>query len=326
MAKVKFTILATGEIAEKMAKTLNKMTNKVELYGVISRDLKRAQKFAKKHNFKKAFDSLEAVISDSKTQVVYIGSPHHMHFEHAQTFLQNNIAVLCEKPICVNSKQTLELLQLSSAHQTLLVDATWSRYMPYVKQVKELAKKYNLGELKNIHASLGIQKQNVDRMILPEMAGGSLLDVGIYPVTFACAFNQGDVTSIQSSAVMTEKEVDQSVSMILKFADGMMASLQSSMGSILSDVSTLSYEFGKIECKGIPNVKTIKVYNESKLLETIKVDKQITGYEYEVLETINALKNKSIEPKSLPHTETLKVMAILDEVRSQIGLVYPFEK
>lgn len=301
------------------------MGDKVELYGVLSRDLKRAKKFAKKYKIKQAFDSFEAVINDGKTQLVYIGSPHHMHFEHSKIFLENKIAVLCEKPLCVNSEQAQELMMIAKENKTLLVDATWSRYMPFFEQVKALAKKHNLGRLMNIHSSLGIQKQNVDRMILPQMAGGSLLDVGIYPVTFACGFNETEVIELKAMSISTDLGVDQSTTILMKFEDGMLATLQSSMGSILSDVSTLSYEFGKIECYGIPNVKKIKVYNDSKLLETAKVEKQLTGYEYEVIESIKALKSNRIEPQSLSHQQSLKVLQLLDQIREEIGLVYPFE-
>lgn len=325
MAKVKITILSTGDIANAMAKTLSLMGDKVELYGVLSRDLKRAKKFAKKYKIKQAFDSFEAVINDGKTQLVYIGSPHHMHFEHSKFFLENKIAVLCEKPLCVNSEQAQELMMIAKENKTLLVDATWSRYMPFIEQVKALAQKHNLGRLMNLHSALGIQKQNVDRMILPQMAGGSLLDVGIYPVTFACGFNETEVKELKAMSISTDLGVDQSTTILMKFEDGMLATLQSSMGSILSDVSALSYEFGKIECYGIPNVKKIKVYNDSKLLETVKVEKQLTGYEYEVIESIKALKSNRIEPQSLSHQQSLKVLQLLDQIREEIGLVYPFE-
>lgn len=301
------------------------MGDKVELYGVLSRDLKRAKKFAKKYKIKQAFDSFEAVINDGKTQLVYIGSPHHMHFEHSKFFLENKIAVLCEKPLCVNSEQAQELMMIAKENKTLLVDATWSRYMPFIEQVKALAQKHNLGRLMNLHSALGIQKQNVDRMILPQMAGGSLLDVGIYPVTFACGFNETEVKELKAMSISTDLGVDQSTTILMKFEDGMLATLQSSMGSILSDVSALSYEFGKIECYGIPNVKKIKVYNDSKLLETVKVEKQLTGYEYEVIESIKALKSNRIEPQSLSHQQSLKVLQLLDQIREEIGLVYPFE-
>lgn len=326
MAKNRVTVLGTGEIAEKMAKTLKLMGDQVTMYGVISRDLNRAREFADVYGFEHAFDSKEAVLADGQTELVYVASPHHMHLEHAKYFLENKIPVLCEKPMTVNSKQLMELLKVSKDYQTTLVDATWMRYMPFIDQVKKLAKKHKLGELKNIQASLGIQKQHVQRMVDPDMAGGSLLDVGIYPVTFACAFNDSEVKKIHALAQMTELGVDQSTVMMIEFEDGMFASLQSSMGSILNDKQTLSYEQGRIECVGMPNVELIRVYDHDNLLEEVTVEKQLTGYEYEVLEAFDAIKNKKIEPKTLSHRESLKVIRILDEVRSQIGLVYPFEK
>lgn len=323
---INVTIVGTGDIASTMATTLKSLTDDFKLYGVVSRSFDKGKAFAKRYQIEKVFTSLEEVVEDNKTNLVYIGTPHTLHYSQSKFFLENKIPVLCEKPMTVNADELIDLIETSKNNQTLLVDATWSRYMPFSKDVKALANKHNLGRLLNIHSSLGIQKQDVNRMINPELAGGSLLDVGIYPVNVACLFNEHEVMDIKASAIMTDTNVDQSVTTLLTFSDGMMATLQSSIGSILSDKSTLSYEQGLIELHGIPKVKQVIVKNiEHEIVDSIHYD-YLTGYEYELFETQEAIKNNVIEPKSLSHKESLRVISILDEIRKQIDLVYPFEK
>lgn len=323
---MRITLIGTGEIARKMADTINQLTNDFTLYGVVSRSQERGESFKEEYNAKKVFTSLQEVIDDSMTDLVYIGTPHTLHFEQSKFFLEHKIPVLCEKPICVNADEFKNLIEISNQHQTLLVDATWSRYMPFVNIVKELPKKYGLGKLLNIHSSLGIQKQNVDRMINPQLAGGSLLDVGIYPLTVACMFNENPIMDVQSMSLKTETGVDETVIFHLRFSDGAMASLQSSIGSIMTDVSTLSYENGLINLHGIPNVEKVVVKNsDHKVLEQIHFE-NITGYEYELFETKEAIHDQELSVKSLKHEETLRVLQTMDKIREQIDLIYPFEK
>ncbi len=326
MNKKKITLIGTGEMGHNLTKTLSEMESYVEKYGIMGRNEDKTNKFKEKFGFTKVFKSIEDIVEDSQTDLVYIATPHTLHLEQTKTFLQNNIPVVCEKPITVNSKQFLELMSVSKQHQTTLVDASWIRYLPFINQVKELAKKHELGQLKQINASIGIQKQDEDRMINPELAGGALLDVGLYPVTYVCGFNETEVKEVKALSTFTETGVDQSTIVLIKFEDEMLASLQCSIGSILSDTQTFGYEHGKIEVFGMPDMSLIKVYesNEEVLEIEIKLDKD--GYQYQLDEAFEAIENNQIEPKSLPHRESLKVMRILDEIRSQIGLVYPFEK
>ncbi|HHX53009.1 MAG TPA: Gfo/Idh/MocA family oxidoreductase [Erysipelothrix sp.] len=323
---IRVTLIGTGEISKEMAITINQLPDDIILYGVVSRKAETGAEFAQKYKIEKVFTSLEDVVYDNQTDLAYIGTPHTAHFPQSKYFLENKISVLCEKPICVNAKELEELLIIAHENETLLVDATWPRYMPFVKTVKELPIKHNLGKLLNVHASLGIQKQDVDRMVNPNLAGGSLLDVGIYPITVACMFNDTQVTSIKALSKDTELGVDQSVVILLEFTDGMLATLQSSIGSIMSDISTLSYENGLIELHGIPKVeKAIVKDSGHEVLEEINFD-YITGYEYEVYETVDAIENDQLKVKSMTHSESLRVLNIMDEVRRQIDLQYPFEK
>lgn len=324
---VRVVLLGTGEIARKMAHTLNLMKDEgVSAYGVISRSLERAEAFQNEFNIEKTFINFDQVLEDKQVDIVYIASPHNLHYEQAAFFLNHRIPVLCEKPICVNSMDALKLMNLSRENNTPFLDATWSRYMPFSKVIKEKAEDYKLGKLLNIHSSLGIQKQNVQRMIDPNLAGGALLDVGIYPVTFSCMFNNSPIKEIKTMSMMTESGVDQSTNILLMFEDGMIANCQSSMGSVMSEVSTLSYEFGIIECVGIPQVKQAIIKDiDHQVMEVIDFSDQLTGYEFEVRDMIESINTQQIESPTFSHVESLKVMRILDEVRHQIGLKYPFE-
>lgn len=326
MNKKRITLIGTGEMGHNLVQTLSKMESSVEKYGIMGRNQEKTTKFKEKFGFTKVFTSVEEIVEDNQTDLVYIATPHTLHLEQTKYFLQNNVSVICEKPITVNAKQFLELMSVSKQYQTTLVDASWIRYLPFINQVKALAEKHQLGKLKQINASIGIQKQDEDRMINPQLAGGALLDVGLYPVTYVCAFNQSEVKEIKALSTFTETGVDQSSVVLMKFEDEMLATIQCSIGAILSDTQTFGYEQGKIEVFGMPAMSLIKVYegNEEVLEVDIELDKD--GYQYQIEEAFEAIENNQIEPKSLSHRQSLKVMRILDEIRREIGLVYPFEK
>ncbi len=326
MNKKRITLIGTGEMGHNLVQTLSKMESSVEKYGIMGRNQEKTIKFKEKFGFTKVFTSVEEIVEDNQTDLVYIATPHTLHLEQTKYFLQHNVPVICEKPITVNAKQFLELMSVSKQYQTTLVDASWIRYLPFINQVKALAEKHQLGKLKQINASIGIQKQNEDRMINPQLAGGALLDVGLYPVTYVCAFNQSEVKEIKALSTFTETGVDQSSVVLMKFEDEMLATIQCSIGAILNDTQTFGYEQGKIEVFGMPEMSLIKVYegNEEVLEIDIELDKD--GYQYQIEEAFEAIENNQIEPKSLSHRQSLKVMRILDEIRREIGLVYPFEK
>lgn len=322
---MKFAILAPGHIAHSMARAVSEI-EKIERYAVASRDYGRAADFAKQWGFEKAYGSYEELAKDPQVELVYVASPHSHHYEHAKLCLQHGKHVLVEKAFTVNARQAKELIQLSEEKGLLLAEAIWTRYMPSRKMIDELLTEGVLGNVTSLTANLGYILAHVERMQSPELAGGALLDLGVYPINFALMAFHGPVKEVNASAILSPRGVDWMNSITLTFADGKMAVLHSDMLAQTDRQGVISGDKGYLEVQNINNCEEIRVYDlERKLTARYQVPEQINGYEYEVLSCIKAIEEGRTECEEMPHSQTLLVMELLDTIREQWGMVYPCE-
>lgn len=322
---MKLGILGAGRIAETMAGTINELTE-VTAYAVASRDLERAQSFAEKFNFGKAYGSYEELVNDPEIDFIYIATPHSHHFEHAKLCIEHGKHVLCEKAFCINEKQAAELFSLAKEKNVLITEAIWTRYMPSRHIINDLLSKGTIGEVRSLTANLCYPITYKERIMRPELAGGALLDLGVYTLNFALMHFGNDYQTISSAALMTETGVDGQECITLTYPDGKMAVLTSSIYGA-SDRQGIFYgSKGYLVVDNINNPLNIAIYDDKhQLLQEIKLPEQITGYEYEVLELVDCIKNGKLECPSMPHRETLRVMHIMDHLRNDWGLCYPQE-
>ena len=181
---MKIGILGAGRIAAILAETMNKMSE-VECYGVASRDLEKAKAFMKDHGFHHAFGSYEDMLADKEVELVYIATPHSHHYQHIKMCLDAGKHVLCEKSFTVNEKQAAEVFRIAKEKNLLLTEAIWTRYMPSRKMIDDLLAENVVGNVKKMTANLNYPLLEKERIVKPELAGGALLDVGIYPLNFA---------------------------------------------------------------------------------------------------------------------------------------------
>ncbi len=322
---MKFAILAPGHIAHSMARAVSEI-EKIERYAVASRDYGRAADFAKQWGFEKAYGSYEELAKDPQVELVYVASPHSHHYEHAKLCLQHGKHVLVEKAFTVNARQAKELIQLSEEKGLLLAEAIWTRYMPSRKMIDELLAEGVLGNVTSLTANLGYILAHVERMQSPELAGGALLDLGVYPINFALMAFHGPVKEVNASAILSPRGVDWMNSITLTFADGKMAVLHSDMLAQTDRQGVISGDKGYLEVQNINNCEEIRVYDlERKLTARYQVPEQINGYEYEVLSCIKAIEEGRTECEEMPHSQILLVMELLDTIREQWGMVYPCE-
>lgn len=322
---MKFAILAPGHIAHSMARAVSEI-EKIERYAVASRDYGRAADFAGQWGFEKAYGSYEELAEDPQVELVYVASPHSHHYEHAKLCLEHGKHVLVEKAFTVNARQARELVQLSEEKGLLLAEAIWTRYMPSRKMIDELLADGVLGNVTSLTANLGYILPHVERMQSPELAGGALLDLGVYPINFALMAFHEAVTEVNASAIMSPRGVDWMNSITLSFADGKMAVLHSDMLAQTDRQGVISGDKGYLEVQNINNCEEIRVFNlERKMTARYQVPEQINGYEYEVLSCIKAIEEGRTECEEMPHSEILRVMELLDTIREQWGMVYPCE-
>lgn len=322
---MKFAILAPGHIAHSMARAVSEI-EKIECYAVASRDYGRAADFAGQWGFEKAYGSYEELAKDPQVELVYVASPHSHHYEHARLCLEHGKHVLVEKAFTVNARQAKKLIQLSEEKGLLLAEAIWTRYMPSRKMIDELLAEGVLGNVTSLTANLGYILPHVERMQSPELAGGALLDLGVYPINFALMAFQGAVKEVNASAIMSPRGVDWMNSITLTFADGKMAVLHSDMLAQTDRQGVISGDKGYLEVQNINNCEEIRVFNlERKMTACYQVPPQINGYEYEVLSCIKAIEEGRTECEEMPHSQILLVMELLDTIREQWGMVYPCE-
>lgn len=322
---MKMAILGAGAIAKTMAATINKM-EEVTCYAVASRDLKKAEAFAKEFGFVKAYGSYEEMLSDPEVELVYIATPHSHHYEHVKLCLNHGKHVLCEKSFAINAKQAEEMFALALEKKLLLTEAIWTRYMPLRKTIDEIITSGVIGKVSMLTANLGYVINHKPRLIDPALAGGALLDVGVYTINFALMAFGNDIERITSTAVLTDKGVDAQNSITLVYKDGRMAVLNSSMLSLTDRQGIISGNKGFLVAENINNCERIKVYDlNRKEIASYEAPKQITGYEYEVRACIKAIQEGILECEEMPHGETIRVMQLMDNLRKEWGVIYPEE-
>lgn len=318
-------ILGAGSIARQMAYTISKMENATN-YAIASRDYKKSQEFAQEFEFIKAYGSYEEMITDPEVELVYIATPHSLHYEHAKLCLNNGKHVLCEKAFTANEKQAKELFELAYEKSLFITEAIWTRYMPMRKTLDDILKNSVIGELYSLTANLGYRINNIPRLVDPNLAGGALLDVGVYSLNFASMIFGNDIKDISSTVIKTDTGVDAQNSITLCYEDNKMAILHSTMMSRTDRRGIIYGSKGYIEVENINNCERLKVYSlDGKLIDEYIAPKQISGYEYEVEASIKAIKNGKLECIEMPHSETLRIMRLMDKLRDSWGIKYPFE-
>lgn len=322
---IKFAILAAGGIAAKMSYAVSKLPE-IHRYAVASRSLEKAETFAKEWGYEKAYGSYEEMLADPCVELVYVASPHSHHYEHAKMCIEAGKHVLVEKAFTVNAEQAQELIRLAREKNVLLTEAMWTRFMPARKILDDLIAEGVIGEIYSLTANLGYDIKHKERLIKPELAGGALLDVGVYPIQFALMAVHSKVKKISSDAVLSEEGVDLTNSITITFENGVMAVLHSSMLSLTDREGVIYGESGSIRFHNINNCEGISIYDKSGMpVREIEIPKQINGYEYEILACVKAIEEGRLECSEMPHEETIRGMEILDTIRKQWGMKYSCE-
>lgn len=323
---MKIGILGAGRMADTFAKTLTQM-EQVECYAVASRSMERAENFARRHGFQIAYDSYDALVSDPAVELIYIATPHSHHYEQMKLCIEHGKPVLCEKAFTMNSRQAREIKALAEEKGIFVTEAIWTRYMPSRQIINDLLASGIIGKVYTLTANLSYVIDSKERLVLPELAGGALLDVGIYGINFALMHFGTEIERIESSVQFTDTGVDGMESITIFFKNGTMAVITSGMYA-RSDRQGIFYgDRGYMVVENINNPQSISVYDTAdQLIKKVDVPRQISGYEYQVLECMDCLANGQAQSKSMPLDDTIFVMDVMDTLRSQWGLVYPQEK
>ena len=320
---MKLGILGAGGIASTMAKTVAGMKD-VEAYAVAARDLGRAQVFAQKYEVKKAYGSYEEMLADDEVELVYIATPHSHHYLHAKMCLEAGKYVLCEKAFTVNAEQAQKLFDLAKEKKLLITEAIWTRYMPSRKMINDIIESGVIGEVTAVTANLSYTVSHVERIRKSELAGGALLDVGVYPINFASMVLGDKVKDVKATAIF-QNGVDILDSIAMVFEGDRMATLQCGAREISDRMGSIFGTRGYMQVQNINNPEKITVFDtEHKEVASYVVPEQISGYEYEVESCMKAIQEGKLECPEMPHAETIRIMKILDDIRKSWNYEIPW--
>jgi predicted dehydrogenase len=324
-SKIRWGIIGPGKIAHEFANDL-KLIDEAELVAVASRNMNRAQEFGQKYHIAHKFDSYQALFETDKVDVLYIATPHVFHKDLAIRAMRAGKHVLCEKPMGVNAKEVNEMISVANENKVFLMEALWSRFNPTIKKVKQMAEDGTIGEVKYINADFAFYAMDRpldSRLFNLDLAGGTLLDIGIYPVFLAYLLlgkpkrieaisNFNTIgTEIQTSIIFHYKSAQAILYSSLANESRMSAEISGTKGSI-----TLQPRFH--ETQGY----TLKT---DKDIETVKLPTIGRGYTHEIIEVNSCLKQKKLESPLWSHHDSLALISLLDTIREKSGIRFPFE-
>lgn len=328
MKEIKWGIIGSGTIASTFATALNSMED-TRLVGVASRNIIKAKEFTKRFQIEKAYGSYEELVKDEEIDVIYIATPHSEHKANAELCIKNGKAVLCEKPFTINVLESEYLISLAREHKVFIMEAMWTKLLPTTIKVKQWIKDGRIGKVRHIRASFGY-KSPFDpdhRLYNPNLAGGALLDVGIYPITYVVHMMDRLPDEIISGAQFGKTKIDEQNVIIMKYNDGVLADLSSSIAAETGYDAMISGEDGWIVVPKFWSAEEAHLYNSKKeLVESFNKPHHENGYEYEAYEVNKCLREGKLESDKLPHKDTLDVMRIMDDIRAEWGLEYPQER
>ena len=323
--KIRWGIVGPGSIARKFVSDLL-LVDDAEVAAVASRSMERAKEFAEAYNVEHVFGSYDDLFQSGTVDVVYIATPHNFHKDLSIKALENGIGVLCEKPMGVNRSEVVEQTNASKNHNAFLMEAMWSRFNPSIKKVKELVDAGEIGALKYLYADFAfyaLDRDENSRLLNPNLASGTILDIGIYPI-FLSYLLLGMPENIMASSKFHDNGTELQTSMIFDYPDAQ-AMLYSGFTSRSRMEAEISGEKGELFLKSrwheADEYSMVTEEGSKKFSLALKG----IGYYYEILEVHECLRSNKIESDLWSHQNSLDLSELLDKVRKKCGVSFPFE-
>ncbi len=324
MSKLRWGFLSAGGIATSVAGDFQIAGINIQAVG--ARDLAKANKFADKFNIPNRHQGYEALVNDPEVDVVYVSTPHPWHHQHALLALNAGKHLLLEKPFTINAREAQEIKELAAAKNLFVLEAMWTRFLPAMDAIFEVIDSGILGEIKLVTADHSQYLPHVPRLWEPELGGGALLDLGIYPVSFAVRV-LGLPQKMTAKATLTGDKVDETTSIIFEYESGAQATLTTCMSAAGPVTAVVTGTFGRIEIdKSFYNQTSFKVYNQGgEVIQSYHHKIDGIGRQYQGLHLEKCVAAGLIESPIMSATESVEIMKVMDALRAQIGVKYPTE-
>jgi predicted dehydrogenase len=325
--KFNWGILGPGRIAHQFADGLKAIDN-ASLYAVASSNLERAKAFANEYGGAKTYNSYEALINDPQVDGIYIATPHRFHFKNIMQCLNVGKPVLCEKPLTVNAAEARQLVKTARENKVFLMEALWTRFLPIYDVVRQWLDDNTIGDISLMVGNFGFNapKEKDDRWQNPELAGGTLLDMGIYPIAISQWVMRAQPKSFVAMAHLGKTGVDELTTVLLKYENDVISQFHSSFLS--NHVNDFLIYGSKGHIRIHPNfwesTQASLVTNGQEL--TVSRPLRASGFEYQIEEAMRCIRAGLLESPGISHADILANMELMDSIRAEIGLKYPFEK
>jgi len=330
MKIIRWGILGAGRIARKFASDL-KLAENCELVAIGSRSRQSADEFDKEFPVQYCHYSYEELAQNPEVDVIYVATPHNLHYENTLLCLQHNKAVLCEKPFAMNSKQAIEMINLAKEKKLFLMEALWTKFHPHYIKTLEMIQQGLLGEIRSVLVNFGFKPipPVPARLFDPELGGGTVMDIGIYNVFIAMSV-LGNPDHIEASMSPASIGVDEQCAILFRYKNGALAQLFSTFSSNLATEADISGTEGRIRL-------TSRFYEPSAIVEfyggkpdskeIIPVHKeQGFGYQYEARHVNECLRKRLTESNVVSFADTILLMETLDKIRKIAGIHYPADE
>jgi len=323
MTPVRWGIIAPGKIAHKFASDLTQYRPDA-IVSVASSHTDRACDFAKRFGIATWYGNYREMLEKEKLNVVYIASPHAFHFEQVKLCLEMDVSVLCEKPVTINAAQLEQLIQLASGKGLFFMEALWSLFLPTFRKIFACIKEGEIGNITGIKADFGFQMpfDETSRLFNPELGGGSLLDIGIYPLLLATSC-LGEPLEVKAFASLTQHQIDNEITAILSYKHSRLAQIHA---SIRSNTKTEAFIYGDKGTIWIPNrwidSPSFYLLNNDGKVDLFKSSWHGFGYQFQAMEVEKCLSTGLQQSETAPITLSLQLMRLMDQIRFQTGIVY----
>lgn len=322
---MKVGIIGAGHIGGKIARTLAQVDG-IDCLAVASRSIDKAGAFAQEFGVPRAYGSYGELLEDPDVDLVYIATPHSHHFEPTREALLKGKPCLVEKAFMANARETKEILEISNRENVFVAEAIWTRYQPARRIIRDLIDSGRIGRVRTIGASLSYSIEDRPRVMLPELCGGALLDLGVYAINFVRMCCDSKILGIDSQCIKSDKGIDLSDSVTMTLDGDILASIQCSACCVGYNTGVVAGTEGNLVVDNVNNPRKVSVHTRGGILvEEITMPEVITGYEYEFLACRDALAEGLVEPPQMPHGEILSIMEIMDSLRRSWGVHYPMD-
>ncbi|MDF7799258.1 Gfo/Idh/MocA family oxidoreductase [Pontiellaceae bacterium B1224] len=329
MSTIQWGIIGCGSIANLFARSLKTLPEGTLLAGA-SRTPGRAEEFAQKHGMERVYTDYDALLADPDIDAVYVATTHNFHYDNVKQCLESGKHVLCEKPFTINAAQTQELIDLAREKNCFLMEAMWTRFLPAIVKMQELLAEGVIGEVQAVRADFcvgGNEFSKDHRMCNKALAGGALLDLGVYPITFADIVFNAVPTRIQSSAFIGETDVDDRSFYQLDYPGGRFAQLSSSFTHVAPNDAFVFGSKGFIRVPMFWMTKALEINlfgEEPEMLPLPYGDGE--HFKFEIDHAMQCINAGKLESDIHPLSKTKSIMQTMDTLRAQWGLEYPADQ